>query len=377
MRLDASGYYALGVPLALAVAAWDHVACRRRGERGWTISTAVSHLSTSMGEVLVGLFLAPFLFWIYDWALVHVAIVRWPRGSLIPWALAFLLGDLCYYLNHRAGHRVGVYWAVHGVHHQSDEFNLAVALRHPWFSDTFAWPFYAPLPLLGVPPEHFFIAISVISYYSLTIHSHTFSWNGLWAFVTPRTHQLHHSKNKRYLGRNMGAMFTLWDRAFGTHVEPHPDDPPSFGTPRGYRTHNGVLSQWILWRDLFRAAAQTRSWREKLWVFVGPPGYLPPGAKLEPEPLARDDREVPFGVRLYVLAQFSIASVFALWILWLRDRHSWSLHFVATLWLFVTLGTLGSMLDGSTRAKKLELARVSLTLPLFAVWAASGFVGTR
>ena len=74
MRLDASGYYALGVPFALAVAAWDHVACRRRNERGWTVSTAVSHLSTSMGEVLVGIFLAPFLFWIYDWALAHYRV---------------------------------------------------------------------------------------------------------------------------------------------------------------------------------------------------------------------------------------------------------------------------------------------------------------
>jgi hypothetical protein len=87
VTLDAAGYYALGVPFALAVDAWDHFACRRRGERGWTISTAVSHLSTSMGEVLVGIFLAPFLFWIYDWALAHIALVRWPRGSL-SWSRA-------------------------------------------------------------------------------------------------------------------------------------------------------------------------------------------------------------------------------------------------------------------------------------------------
>jgi alkylglycerol monooxygenase len=376
VRLDASGYYALGVPFALAVAAWDHVASRRRGERGWTISTAVSHLSTSMGEVLVGIFLAPFLFWIYDWALAHVAIVRWPQGSLVPWVLAFLLGDFCYWLNHLAGHRVGVYWAVHGVHHQSDEFNLAVALRHPWFSDALAWPFYAPLPLLGVPPEHFFIAISAISYYALSIHSHTFSWGGLWAFVTPRTHQLHHAMNKRYLGSNLAAMFTVWDRLFGTYREPHPSDPPQFGTPRGYRTHNGVMAQWILWRDLIRAAAKTAVLSEKLKVFFGPPGYMPPGVKLDPEPRARDDRDVPIAVRAYVLAQFVVASAFALWVLWLRDRHTWTLHTIATLWLFLTLATLGALLDGTPNARRWELARVALTLPALFAWAWLGFAGT-
>jgi sterol desaturase/sphingolipid hydroxylase (fatty acid hydroxylase superfamily) len=68
----------------------------------------------------------------------------------------------------------------------------------------------------------------------------------LWDFVTPRTHQLHHSMNKRYLGSNLAAMFTFCARLFGTYREPVSDDPPVFGTPRGYRTHNGVLAQWIL-----------------------------------------------------------------------------------------------------------------------------------
>jgi sterol desaturase/sphingolipid hydroxylase (fatty acid hydroxylase superfamily) len=330
-----------------------------------------------MGEVLVGLFLAPFLFWIYDWALAHAALIRWPQGSWVTWPLAFLLGDFCYYLNHRAGHRVGFLWAVHGVHHQSDEFHLAVALRHPWFSDVCAWPFYAPLPLLGVPPEQFFIAISVISYYSLSIHSHTFAWSGLWAFVTPRTHQLHHTQNRRYLGKNLGAMFTLWDRALGTHVEPDPTDPPRFGTPRGYRTHNGVLAQWVFFRDMVKLCRQTPSWRERLRVFFGPPGYVPPGTKLEPEPPARDDRDVPLAVRVYVLANFTLASVFALWILWFRDRHSWALMGAATGCLLVTLGTLGALLDGSSSSRRWESVRIMVIVPLALFWSLRGFPGTR
>ncbi|MDP3278991.1 MAG: sterol desaturase family protein [Deltaproteobacteria bacterium] len=368
MQLDASAYYALGVPFALGVAAWDHRACRKRGERGWTASSAISHLSTSMGEVLLGLFLAPFLFWIYGFALTHFALVRWAPGSVAPWVLAFLLGDLCYYLNHRAGHRVGLLWAVHSVHHQSDEFHLAIALRHPWLSDVFAWPFYAPLPFLGVPPEHFFLAISAISYYSLSIHSHTFAWHGLWAFVTPRTHQLHHCQNRPYVGQNMGAMFTLWDRAFGTHRDPDPAIPPRFGTARGYQTHNGARAQWLPMRELLWVAARAPSWRERAKVVLGPPGYLPPGVTLPAPSVASRDDEIPLRVRVYAVSQFVIASVFALWILWFRDHHSWRLRALGTLWLMCTLYTLGALLDQTPRAKSLERARIALTALLLVGW---------
>ncbi len=98
--------------------------------------------------------------------------------------------------------------------------------------------------------------------------------------------------------------------------------------------------------------------------------------RLDPEPRARDDRDVPIAVRAYVLAQFVVASVFALWVLWLRDRHTWTLHTVATLWLFLTLATLGALLDGTPNARRWELARVALTLPALSAWAWLGFAGT-
>jgi hypothetical protein len=108
--------------------------------------------------------------------------------------------------------------------------------------------------------------------------------------------------------------------------------------------------------------------REKLKVFFGPPGYMPPGVKLDPEPRARDDRAVPMPVRLYVLASFIVASAFALWGLWLHDHHTWTLLAVATL---------GALLDLSPNARRWELARVSLTIPTLFAWAWTGFAGTR
>jgi sterol desaturase/sphingolipid hydroxylase (fatty acid hydroxylase superfamily) len=41
--------------------------------------------------------------------------------------------DFLYYWFHRTSHEVNAFWAAHVVHHQSEEFSLAVALRQGAF----------------------------------------------------------------------------------------------------------------------------------------------------------------------------------------------------------------------------------------------------
>ena len=208
----------------------------------------------------------PELLWCTDLA---IAI----QGGLV----AFLVADLAYYWYHRAGHSVAALWAIHGVHHQCEEFNLSVSARHPWFSDLYSAFFYAPLPLLGIGSGQFFVAISAISFYSVSIHSLLLKRPGLFIFTTPQTHIVHHANNPRYLHKNFGAMFTLWDRIFGTHVEVDPADPPRLGVPVGYLTHDGARSQWIFFDLLFQFAARARSLGERFNVFVMHPGWRPEG----------------------------------------------------------------------------------------------------
>ena len=50
--------------------------------------------------------------------------------------------DFFYYVFHRASHRVNLFWASHVVHHQSEEYNLSVALRQSWLEILASWVFY-------------------------------------------------------------------------------------------------------------------------------------------------------------------------------------------------------------------------------------------
>jgi len=359
-RLDTNGYYALGLPFYASVVVAELLVARARRQRVYRFAPTVGNLAAGVGEVVIGLFLGPILLGLYDFGYDHIALVHWGSdagGQIIAWTLAFLLGDLGYYVYHRAGHAVAVLWAIHGVHHHAEEMNVSVALRHPWLSDLYSAPFYVILPLAGVPAGHFFIAISLISFYSLTVHSRFFNRPGFYFLVTPATHIVHHARNPRYLGKNLGAMFTIWDRLFGTHVELDPADPPTLGAAEGYRTHDGALAQWLGFRDLLRNARQASTFGDTLRVFFSHPGWRPRGMErvIDPAPRA----EVPRRTQVYVALQMALTLALAAWVLWFRSRHSPLFLVLGAALVMWSLLSIGGLLDGRAGARRFELVRVA------------------
>jgi hypothetical protein len=102
---DTNAYYALSVPACVVAIGAESWLARQKGLPITSLVRAIGSLSGGLGEVMVGLCLGPLLVGLYDWAFRTLAVVHWSDDSLIPWILAFFLGDFCYYLYHRAGHR--------------------------------------------------------------------------------------------------------------------------------------------------------------------------------------------------------------------------------------------------------------------------------
>lgn len=358
-RLDSTGYYALGVPFYLVMLLAEWWLARRRGQRVFRLGESVGNVSAGVGELVLGLFYGPLLVALYDFGYAKLALVRWPEGSAIPWLLALLGGDFGYYLYHRAGHRVAAFWAIHGVHHQAEEMNVTVAMRHPWLSDSYAILFYAWLPIIGVPALHFFAAIALISFYALTVHSRFFQRPGFGLLVTPRTHIVHHARNPRYIDKNFGAMFTIWDRLFGTHVELAPDEPPVLGTLRGIETHDGVRAQWIPFADLWRKARAAPSVKDVLKVLVMRPGWQPAGQGSSARVSARPDAAIPLRTRLYVAGQLVLTLGLAAWVLIGRPARSGLEQALYAGIIVAALCSLGGLLDGRRAARGFEIGRLA------------------
>jgi len=370
--LDTNAYYAFGVPFYAALMVFEQWLARRRGLVVYRFADTLGNFCAGLGELTIGLFLGPVLLWLYDFGYQHLRLVTWPSTSLVPWVLAFFIADFGYWMYHRAGHRVGVLWAVHGVHHQSEELNMSVGTRHPWFSDTYAFVFYIPVPMLGITSVQFFVAISAISFYALLLHSKVLRWPSLFIFTTPQTHIVHHAKNPRYLGKNLGAMFTLWDRLFGTHVEVDPADPPRLGTRAGYRSHDAALSQWLHFRDLLEMQRSATCWQDKLRVWFKHPGWLPPHvmppARHAP---ARASIDIPLSIRRYAACQVALTIGFAMAVLWFRHQYPLGLQIAAASVVLCSTLSIGGLLDGRKSAHQHErwrlLGALALALALGAV----------
>ena len=99
----------------IALEAW--VAWRRQ-RSPYDLADAMNSISLGMLSQVVGLFTRFFNLGLYAWAASQLALWQWDPSSPWVWLLGLLGYDFCYYWLHRAGHRVALLWAAHGVHHQ-------------------------------------------------------------------------------------------------------------------------------------------------------------------------------------------------------------------------------------------------------------------
>ena len=281
-------------------------------------SDAIASLSIGIGQQIVELATFAISLAGYAWISRHHPLTHPNMTSPWSWALLVLLVDLAYYAFHRASHRVGFLWAVHSVHHQSEEYNLTTALRQPWLEGVVAWPFYLPIALLGFPLEAFVIAVTIDQVYQFWIHTRTIGTLGPLEGLlnTPSAHRVHHGIDPAYVDKNYGGILVIWDRIFGSYVpEAH---EPTYGTVKPLASFSPLWANLEGLLKLAAIAGKTSRFRDKVYIFFAPPEWLPRdhgGVQTVPPPAqVRFDREPwsgPGSIAVTVLA--AGATVALLW----------------------------------------------------------------
>ncbi|MHB8873231.1 MAG: sterol desaturase family protein [Myxococcaceae bacterium] len=238
-------YIALAVPFFFVLIGAELVLARRRGRQVYRARDALTDLGCGITQQTVGLLFTAALIAGYGALYDRFRLFGFRPGSPVPWVIAFV--------------GVSFFWAVHVVHHQSEDYNLAVALRQAVLSPVTTWPFFAPLALLGVPPLVLVAANSVSTLYQFWIHTELVGRLGPAEKVinTPSAHRVHHAVNRRYVDRNYGAIFIVWDRLFGSY-EPE-GEPCVYGLGHPLRSFNPLWAQVHYWVELWQRARRARS----------------------------------------------------------------------------------------------------------------------
>ena len=238
-----------------------------------TVSSLSSGLTNivkdSLGLVLV-LVSYPFL-------LEHLAVLQMESHWLV-WVLAFICIDFAGYWNHRLSHHVNIFWNQHVIHHSSEEFNLACALRQS-ISNVFGYFALLLLPaaLLGVPNEVIAILAPIHLFAQFWYHTQHIGKMGWleYIIVTPSQHRVHHAINPEYIDKNLGQIFCVWDRMFGTFQEELDEVPPQYGVLKPAATWNPILINFQhVWR-LIKDAWRTKNYWDKLRIWFMPTGWRP------------------------------------------------------------------------------------------------------
>jgi sterol desaturase/sphingolipid hydroxylase (fatty acid hydroxylase superfamily) len=338
-----NGYYVAAALVAPACMAAEHVFARRRGITAYKFGDTLASASSFIGELVLTAVLQLNVFAAYAWTVDRVALFELSPSSPLTWIVAFFALDFVYYVGHRACHRVAALWALHSVHHQSGEYNLATGLRGPWLSALQIAPFMIFLAVAGFPAEVLFPIYAVQTVYKLLVHTRLVGKLGILerVFVTPSSHRVHHASNAAYVDKNFGGVLAIWDELFGTHADE--DEPARFAPGASFASNDTIENNVGPWR----AIAQRVRTAGFFHAFFGRPVHEPAPATPTPAPSA----STPASTRLRLVLSLATigSSALAITLLSFEGLGAWTRFALAAL-AFAILALVGRALRTTARA---------------------------
>ena len=335
-----------------------------------TISSLSSGITNLSWDVLG---IAFFLF-TYENVYQYIMIFNIELDSLTTsnqvslYIVAFICIDFASYCHHYLKHSVNLFWNQHIIHHSSEEFNLACALRQS-ITNNFGVNalFLIPAALCGVPPEVVQIILPLHLFAQFWYHTRHIGKLGFleYIIVTPSQHRVHHAINPEYIDKNLGAIFCFWDRAFGTFQEELDEVPCVFGTLKPVRTWNPVLINFIHLWGLTQDAWNTRKWNDKLKLWFMPTGWRPSDVSLKfPKQIVTDvynqkkySPQYTFKHKLMTVFQFMCINIMSFLFLYNFSDIDLFSRIAYVFLIFSTIFGFTSMMDGYKWGFVFEISR--------------------
>lgn len=341
---------------------------------GWyRFNDAVTNISCGIAQQITGVFSKTILIIGYIYLYENHRIFN-IQENLITWVLLFIGIDFFYYWFHRLAHEVSLFWGTHIVHHQSEEYNLSVALRQSSFQGFVSMIFYLPLAFIGFNPISFVTISAFQTLYQFWIHTKAIDKLPTWfeyIFNTPSHHRVHHGRNPKYIDKNHGGTLIIFDRMFGTFQEE--EEEVVYGVTKPLSSWNPLWANFDWYADLWQDLKKDMSMADRFRVLFNKPGWLPEylggyraPRDFPPNQVQVFDTMIPLGLNYYILIQYLIILAvtsgflfnldkFARWeqigiavfIIWsitniggIFEKKKWSFLFEYLRWILFGLGCI-------------------------------------
>jgi sterol desaturase/sphingolipid hydroxylase (fatty acid hydroxylase superfamily) len=195
--------------------------------------------------------------------------------NLLTWVLAFFIADLTYYWMHRIEHEQRILWALHSVHHSSNDYNLSISFRLSIIEGLIEWVFLIPMILVGFSPFQAIVGLILVAQFQTWIHTERIGKLG-WLdkiFNTPSVHRVHHGSNRKYLDKNYGGFLIIWDRIFGTYQKE--EEQVIYGLTKDINTNNPLLINFVEFKSIIKDLKKCKSMKDRFKIIFGSLSWRP------------------------------------------------------------------------------------------------------
>lgn len=265
----------LSIPIFFILIGIEIVIERFSHKKLYRLPDAIANLSCGITSQLSGLFLRIFAIGVYELLYDNLRFFTLDSSRWWYWVSLFLLTDLAYYWAHRMSHEINLFWGGHVVHHQSEDYNLSVALRQSSLQVVWTFSFSLPIALLGFDTIHFALISALNTLYQFWIHTETINKMGWFEYIfnTPSHHRVHHGRNPKYIDKNHAGSLIIWDKMFGTFQAE--EEKPIYGITKPINSWNAAWANMSHYVEMGKDLKRINRWSDKIRYLFKKPGWLP------------------------------------------------------------------------------------------------------
>ncbi|MCH7399509.1 sterol desaturase family protein [Belliella sp. DSM 107340] len=361
----------IAIPIYFLLMGIELIVLRFQKNPSYRMNDAITNINLGVVSQVSGVFIKVLSIGVYTFLYEQFAFFE-IQNNIWTFFILFFLYDFCYYWAHRKSHEINLFWGGHVVHHSSEEYNLSVALRQSSTQTIWTFFFYLPLAFLGFDPVFLVLVSGLNLLYQFWIHTEAIGKMGfLEKFMnTPSHHRVHHGRNPKYIDKNHGGTFIIFDRWFGTFQEE--EEKPTYGITVPVNSWNPVwvnLSHYVSMKEEMK---QIPNWSDKIRYMFNKPGWLPDylggyrGVKEVDENYRKFDTTVPKALNYYVFFQYVVLMGITAYFLFNLENFDWPLKVGLSFLIVWSTVSFSGIFEQSRMYHVQEIARVALFL--IAAW---------
>lgn len=358
------------IPAFFILIAIEFILDKLKKTNYYRVNDSISNINSGIVQQVTGVLLKLFNIGIYIWIYDNYRITTIP-STWYTWILLLFAVDFFYYWFHRLSHEISILWGTHVVHHQSEEYNLSVALRQSATQVFGSCWFYLPLAFFGFDPISFIVISQIQTLYQFWIHTRMIHKMPTWfeyVFNTPSHHRVHHGVNPIYIDKNHGGTFIIFDRIFGTF---QPEiETVHYGITTPLNSWNIAIANFDYYGWILKQIAKVKNVKDFFLVLLKPPGWRPEylGGVILPKAIEPNrtlyNANASTKIQIYIVVHFFLLLAFVSYFLFGIEQFNLTKQIIGIAFIVLSTITIGTLFEQKRWSVVVEIIRLLLVFPV-------------